>query len=227
MTDAQATCLLCMQFIMTTLSLQCTSAPELETRTRLSAPVAQTDPVPFEPVALLHVQQFGDHVGQPHRQQDGYHDQGNGELRLDDAQWEGPVHVDAEGGRQVTVAARGWWGETMGHCLYPENINTKMRVLDRYQDSRSHIYPLNSIHPESAFLLCILAGPLESPALYPGSITAWKWRGGRTTATDIHEASGQQDGQEGHPRRGARGWENSLRPLLEAGEGGGGDTSPR
>lgn len=163
MTDAQATCLLCMQFIMTTLSLQCTSAPELETRTRLSAPVAQTDPVPFEPVALLHVQQFGDHVGQPHRQQDGYHDQGNGELRLDDAQWEGPVHVDAEGGRQVTVAARGWWGETMGHCLYPENINTKMRALDRYQDSRSHIYPLNSIHPESAFLLCILAAIMPPP----------------------------------------------------------------
>lgn len=207
MTDAQATCLFCMQFIMTTLSLQCTSAPKLETRTRLSAPVAQTVPVPFETVALLRGQPFGDHVGQPHRQQDGYHDQGNGGLRAEDVQWEGPVHVDAEGGRQVTVAERGGWGETMmGHCLYPENINTKMRALDRYQDSRSHIYPLNSTHPESAFLLCILAavmppppGPLESPALYPCSITACKWRGaGRQPQTSMRLAASRM-GRKGAP----------------------------
>lgn len=135
--------------------------PTLETRTRPSAPVAQTDPVPCQPAAQLRVQQFGDHVGQPHRQQDGNHEQENGDLRHEEGQWEGPVHVDAEGGCQVTVAARGGWGETTGHCLqgpclYPEN-NTEMRALDRHQDSKSHICPLNFIHPESAFLLCILA----------------------------------------------------------------------
>lgn len=69
------------------------------------------DPEVLEPEALLGVQLLGDHVGQPHGQQGGHREQDDGELRRDDGQREGAIDVDTEGGLQVTVAARGRWGE--------------------------------------------------------------------------------------------------------------------
>lgn len=63
------------------------------------------NPEALEPEALLGVQQLGDGVGQPHGQQHGHHERDDGDRRRDDGQGEGPVHVDAEGGVQVTVAA--------------------------------------------------------------------------------------------------------------------------
>ena len=93
------------------------SAPAPETCTRLPASLVQSDPeaVPLE--ALLGVQQLGDHVSQPNGQQGGRREQDNGDLRREDGQWEGPVDVDAEGGLQATVAARGGWVESVGHRL--------------------------------------------------------------------------------------------------------------
>ena len=64
------------------------------------------------------MQQLGDHVGQPYGQQGGAREQDDGDLRREDGQWEGPVDVDAEGGLQVTVTARGGWGEAVGHRLW-------------------------------------------------------------------------------------------------------------
>lgn len=122
-------------YFQTTLGLSgaCTALTR-EMRARLSAAPAQTGPESPHPEALLRAQRFGDHVGQPHGQQDGQHEQDDGDLRWDHGQWEGPIHVDAEDVLQVTVAARGGRGKAMGHRLWGPHIGPSRQVKTEIRD---------------------------------------------------------------------------------------------
>jgi hypothetical protein len=94
----------------------------------------------LEAVAPLCAQHLGDHVGQPHRQEDGAHQQEDGDFRRDNGQGVGPVHIDAEDGLQMAVAAGAGRGgqkpvvtrfslwDVLGNKLKPQSVEPGHRV---------------------------------------------------------------------------------------------------